>query len=58
MQWQTPLIYVKGVGPQRAEWLKKELQLETVKDLLLYFPFRYNDRTLFYTISELRNSIK
>ena len=53
MQWQTPLIYVKGVGPQRAEWLKKELQLETVKDLLLYFPFRYNDKTLFYTISEL-----
>lgn len=55
MQWQTPLIYVKGVGPQRAEWLKKELQMETVKDLLLHFPFRYNDRTLFYKISELEN---
>ena len=47
-----PIEYLKGIGPQRAEVLKKELNIFFYKDLLTYFPFRYVDRTKFYTISE------
>ena len=49
----TPIEYLKGVGPQRAEVLKKELQIFTFNDLLTYYPFRYVDRTKFYKIKEL-----
>jgi len=51
--FQTPIEFLKGVGPQRAELMKKELALFTFGDLLYHFPFRYVDRTRFYTISEL-----
>jgi len=37
--------YVKGVGPQKAEWLH-ELGIHTVQDLIEYFPFRYEDYRL------------
>jgi len=40
----TPVNYVKGVGPQRAELLKAK-GVETAGDLLYYVPFRYEDRT-------------
>lgn len=46
-------MYLKGVGPQRAEKLKKYFEIETVRDLLYNFPYRYVDRTKFYTINEL-----
>ena len=46
-------MYLKGVGPQRAEKLKKFFEIETVRDLLYNFPYRYVDRTKFYRINEL-----
>ena len=46
-------MYLKGVGPQRAEKLMKYFEIETVRDLLYNFPYRYVDRTKFYTINEL-----
>jgi ATP-dependent DNA helicase RecG len=49
----TPIEYLKGIGPQRAEVLKKELGIFTCRDLLLYYPFRYVDRTKFYRIAEI-----
>jgi len=49
----TPIEYLKGIGPQRADALKKELNIFTYRDLLTYYPFRYVDRTKFYTISEI-----
>ena len=49
----TPIEFLKGVGPQRAEILKKELRLHRFGDLLLYFPFRYQDKSRFYKINEL-----
>ena len=48
----TPLKYVKGVGPARAEMLEAK-GLATVEDLLAYAPFRYEDRTNVKTIAEL-----
>ncbi|MES2650943.1 MAG: ATP-dependent DNA helicase RecG [Bacteroidota bacterium] len=49
----TPLVYLKGVGPKRAELLQKELGMTTYEQLLNHYPFRYIDRTRFYKISEL-----
>ena len=39
-----PLQFIKGVGPKRADLLKK-LNLKTVSDALFYLPFRYDDRS-------------
>jgi len=50
---QTPLVYLKGVGPDRARLLKEELNLQTFQDLLHFFPNRYIDRSRFYAIREL-----
>ncbi len=49
----TNIAYLKGVGPKRAELLNKELNINTFRDLLYYFPYRYIDRTRFYKIAEL-----
>lgn len=49
----TPIEYLKGVGPQKADVLKKELQIFTIGDLLQYYPFRYIDRTQFHKIKQL-----
>jgi len=45
--------FLSGVGPKRAELLKKELKIETFGDLIYYFPYKYVDRTKFYKISEI-----
>lgn len=45
--------YLKGVGPQRADLLKKELGIFTFGDLLSHFPFRHIDRTQVSEIREL-----
>ncbi|WP_026905310.1 ATP-dependent DNA helicase RecG [Pedobacter glucosidilyticus] len=50
--FKTPIEYLKGVGPQRAEILKKEAAIFTYEDLLYYYPFRYIDRTQFYKVAE------
>lgn len=50
---QTPIEYLKGVGPQRATLLKKELGVFVFEDLLYHFPFRYVDKTKFYKVVEL-----
>ena len=49
----SPIEYLKGVGPRRAELLKKELGIFSYDQLLNYYPFRYIDRTRFYKINEL-----
>ncbi|WP_163712063.1 ATP-dependent DNA helicase RecG [Mangrovibacterium lignilyticum] len=45
--------FLAGVGPKRAELLKKELSISSFRDLLYYFPYKYIDRTKFYKIREL-----
>ena len=54
----TPIEYLKGIGPQRAEVLKKELNIFTYRDLLTYYPFRYVDRTKFSTIREISDELQ
>lgn len=49
----SPIEYLKGVGPQRAELLQKELGIFTFKDLLEHFPYRHIDKTKVNLIREI-----
>ena len=49
----TDIQYLHGVGPKRAELLKKELGISTYYDLLYYFPFRYIDRSVINHVNEI-----
>lgn len=51
--FDTPIEFLKGVGPQRAALFQKELNIFTFGDLIQYFPFRHEDRTKFYLIREV-----
>ena len=53
---QTPIEYLKGVGPNRADLLKTELHIHNFQNLLEFFPFRYIDKSRFYKISELQDN--
>jgi len=53
---QTPLPYLKGVGPNRAEVLRNELGITTFGDLLQLYPNRYLDKTQYYKINQLKDS--
>ena len=50
---QTPIEFLKGVGPSRGELLRKELGIYKYGDLVQLFPNRYIDRTRYYKINEL-----
>ncbi len=50
---KTPIEFLRGVGPQKAELLKKELQIFVFEDLLYFYPFRYVDKSRFYKIREI-----
>ncbi|MGN8036513.1 ATP-dependent DNA helicase RecG [Chitinophaga sp. 22321] len=49
----NPIEYLKGVGPQKGELLRKEIKVYTFGDLLQYFPFRYVDRSRIDKIASL-----
>lgn len=49
----SPIEYLKGVGPQRGELLRKQLDIHTFRDLLHYYPFRYVDRSVIHTIKQI-----
>ncbi|MDG5491241.1 ATP-dependent DNA helicase RecG [Psychroserpens sp. SPM9] len=51
---QTPIDYLKGVGPNRADLLRSELGIHSYQDLINLFPNRYLDRTKYYKINELQ----
>ena len=51
---QTPVTYLKGVGPNRSEILHSELGIVTYQDLINLFPNRYIDKTMYYKINELQ----
>jgi len=53
---QTPIDYLKGVGPNRADLLRKELGINTYQDFINFFPNRYLDKTRFYKINELQQN--
>jgi len=55
--FDTKIEFLKGVGPQKAALLNKELNIFTYGDLLQHYPFRYEDRTKFYPINALNGSM-
>jgi ATP-dependent DNA helicase RecG len=48
--------YLKGVGPKKAELLSKELGINTLNDLLYYFPYKYMDRSKVYAIRDISST--
>jgi len=50
------ITYLPGVGPKRAEVLKRELKIQSYEDLLYHFPYKYVDRSRTYLIREIDNS--
>lgn len=50
---ETPIEFLKGVGPVKAELLRKELGIFTFKDLLMHFPYRYLDSNRVAQIKDL-----
>ncbi|MEL6624746.1 MAG: ATP-dependent DNA helicase RecG [Bacteroidota bacterium] len=51
--WQKDIMYLKKVGPQRAEVLRKHAQIRTYRDLIHYFPRKYVDRSRVTKIGEI-----
>jgi ATP-dependent DNA helicase RecG len=51
------IMYLPGVGPKKAEILKKELKIASYEDLLYHFPYRYVDRSRFYPIREITGNM-
>lgn len=49
--------YLAGVGPKKADLLKKEIGIYSVEDLLYYFPYKYIDRSHIYRICEITGSM-
>jgi ATP-dependent DNA helicase RecG len=52
---QTPIEFLKGVGPKRGEILRKEAGVSTYFDMLTYYPFRHVDRSRFMPIVEINS---
>jgi ATP-dependent DNA helicase RecG len=57
MDLQAPVQFVKGIGPQRAEALAKH-GVRTAEDLLLHLPMRYEDRSSFVRVRDLRPGMR
>ena len=51
----TPIEYLKGIGAQKGDLLRKELRIFKYRDILNYFPFRYVNRTEIHRISDIPN---
>ncbi|MGM0612668.1 MAG: ATP-dependent DNA helicase RecG [Bacteroidota bacterium] len=54
---KTPITYLKGVGPKRAELLQKELDIHSFGQMLEYYPFRYIDRTKVHKIKDISSDM-
>ncbi|MFT5336262.1 MAG: ATP-dependent DNA helicase RecG [Luteibaculaceae bacterium] len=47
------VVYLSGVGPEKAGLIHSELGVRTIRDLLYFFPFRYVDKTKVNQIKDL-----
>ena len=53
LELSSPIEYLPGVGPARAALLRSELGVDTCRDLLHHYPFRYIDRTQFHRVADI-----
>lgn len=56
--FDTKIDYLRGVGPQKAALINKELNIFTYGELIQHYPFRYEDRTKFYKIREITEDLE
>jgi ATP-dependent DNA helicase RecG len=54
---EQEIKFLPGVGPKRAAILTQELKITTVAELIYYFPYKYIDRTKFYKIREINETL-
>jgi ATP-dependent DNA helicase RecG len=55
---KTPIEYLKGVGPHRADILRKELGIDTFGDLLELYPYRHIDKSVISSIADIHSSVE
>lgn len=55
--FDTPIEYLKGIGPAKAEILNKELGIFTFGDFIKHYPYRYIDKTQFYKIEDVSQDL-
>jgi len=53
----TDIKYIKGVGPIKADILRRELDIHTVGDLFYHFPYKYIDRSEIHRICDLEEDM-
>lgn len=56
--FDTKIEFLRGVGPQKAALLNKELNIFTYGEMIQYYPFRYEDRTQFYKINQINEELE
>jgi ATP-dependent DNA helicase RecG len=54
---EQEIKFLPGVGPKRAAILTQELKISSVAELIYYFPYKYIDRTKFYKIREINETL-
>ena len=55
--FETKIEFIKGIGPQKAAIINKELNIFTFGDLIQYYPFRHEDRSKIYKIRDLQQEM-
>lgn len=53
----SDIMYLQGVGPKKAETLRNKLEINNIKDLLYYFPYKHIDRSQFHKINEINTEM-
>jgi ATP-dependent DNA helicase RecG len=54
----SDIKFLPGVGPKRAEILGREAEIFTFRDLISYYPYKYVDKTRFYSVRDLDSSMQ
>ncbi len=56
LQLDTPIEFIKGIGPDRSKLIKNVLGISNVEDFLTFYPIRYLDKSKVYKVSQLQES--
>lgn len=51
---ETPIEYLKGIGPERAKFIRNTLGFSTVQDFLTFYPLRYIDKSKIHRIADIK----
>ena len=54
IDFETPIEFIKGIGPERAKFIRNVLGITTVEDFLTFYPLRYIDKSKIYQIGDLK----